>query len=105
MKPIYFSQARKTSKGTNGNADLNYWTDETQCVSCWKPTIRERFSILFNGRVWLGVKSGNTQPPVFISGKPIFSKVKKSTFQRLRWWFEDLCFKLSNIKVRKNEAE
>lgn len=45
-------------------------TDGRQCVSCWTPSLRERLSILFFGRVWLCVMNGDeTQPPVWLAGK------------------------------------
>lgn len=53
---------------------LPVWSDGKQCVSCWKPTFKERLNILFGGKVWLGVLSGKTQPPVFISGESVFEK-------------------------------
>ena len=31
-------------------------------------------NILFGGKVWLGVLSGKTQPPVFVSGEMVFEK-------------------------------
>lgn len=31
-------------------------------------------NILFGGKVWLGVLSGKTQPPVFVSGEMVFGK-------------------------------
>lgn len=46
---------------------LPIWTDDKQCISCWRPTWRERFSILFFGRVWVQVLSGRTQPPIAVS--------------------------------------
>ena len=30
--------------------------------------------ILFGGKVWLGVMSGKTQPPVFVAGERVFQK-------------------------------
>jgi len=53
---------------------LPVWNDGKQCISCWKPTFVERFKILLTGKVWLGVLSGTTQPPVFISGENVFEK-------------------------------
>ena len=38
--------------------------DNTYCLSCWKPTLRERFSILLFGKVWMWVMSSGTQPGV-----------------------------------------
>lgn len=58
----------------NKCASLHVWSDGKQCVSCWKPTIKERLNILFGGKVWLGVLSGKTQPPVFVSGARVFNK-------------------------------
>lgn len=52
-------------------------------VSCWRPTWRERLSILFFGKVWLGVHAGGmTQPPVWLSARrDIF--IRES---RYAWW-------------------
>lgn len=55
-------------------APLHVWSDGNQCVSCRKPTFKERLNILFGGKVWLGVLSGKTQPPVFVSGTRVFNK-------------------------------
>ena len=45
---------------------LPTYTDGIQCISCWKPTLRERLSLLVFGKLWLWVRSGDTQPPVAI---------------------------------------
>lgn len=66
-------------------ASLHVWSDGNQCVSCWKPTFKERLNILFGGKVWLGVLSGKTQPPVFVSGEQIF--YKPNFMARLRAFF------------------
>lgn len=73
MKPIYFPQSTKELQ-KNGCLPLPVWSDGKQCVSCWKPTFIERLKILFTGKVWLGVVSGTTQPPVFVSGVPVFER-------------------------------
>ena len=88
MKAIEFNQSTTVSKGVNGNINLPYWSDGTQCVSCWRPTLKERLSILVNGKVWLGVKSGRTQPPVFVSGQSVFNKVK--WYNRFKWRVVDM---------------
>jgi len=36
------------------------------CISCWKPTWRERIYIFLGKPVWLHVVSGKTQPPVAV---------------------------------------
>lgn len=45
---------------------LNVYTNGESCVSLWRPTLRERLSVLIFGRVWLAVLSGATQPPVYV---------------------------------------
>lgn len=77
MKPIDFRQSTKVLQKPATMTDkecasLHVWSDGRQCVSCWKPTLGERLHIAFGGKVWLGVASGGTQPPVFISGKSVF---------------------------------
>lgn len=37
-----------------------------KCISCWKPTWRERIAMLFGRPIWLHVASGQTQPPVAV---------------------------------------
>ncbi len=77
MKPIDFPQSTKvlqkpSTMSDNECSSLHVWNDGKQCVSCWKPTFKERMNILFGGKVWLGVLSGKTQPPVFVSGETVF---------------------------------
>ena len=77
MKPIDFPQSTKvlqkpSTMSDNECSSLHVWNDGKQCVSCWKPTFKERMNILFGGKVWLGVLSGKTQPPVFVSGEMVF---------------------------------
>ena len=56
---------------------LGIHNDGETCVSCWRPTWRERLSILLFGRVWLGILSGQTQPPVWLDGsRQIFREVQ-----------------------------
>lgn len=79
MKPIDFPQSTKvlqkpSTMSDNECSSLHVWNDGKQCVSCWKPTFKERMNILFGGKVWLGVLSGKTQPSVFVSGEMVFEK-------------------------------
>lgn len=79
MKPINFKQSTKVLQkpGTLSDSEcgtLPVWCDGKQCVSCWKPSFKERINILFGGKVWLGVMSGKTQPPVFVAGERVFQK-------------------------------
>lgn len=85
MKPTNFKQSTKVLKRPSIMAEsecqsLPVWCDGKQCVSCWKPSIRERLNILFSGKVWLGVLSGETQPPVYVTAECVF--VKKSNKAR-----------------------
>lgn len=71
MKPIKFKQANRELLGPKLMTDdecRNLWvfTDDTECVSCWKLSFRERIRALIYGKVWLGILSGNTQPPVWL---------------------------------------
>lgn len=79
MKPINFQQSTKVLQRPSEMTEkeclpLPVWNDGKQCISCWKPTLVERLKILLTGKVWLGVLSGTTQPPVFISGENVFEK-------------------------------
>jgi len=72
MRPLDFPEANITLKAPDVDnieiLDLRVWSDSHQCVSLWKPTLRERLSILLFGRVWLALLSGSSQPPAYISG-------------------------------------
>ena len=79
MEPIKFKESNKTLLKPEGVSDaecgsLPVHVADGTLVSCWKPTIRERLSILFFGRVWLWVWSGETQPPVALDGKKTIFK-------------------------------
>lgn len=80
MKPTDFKQSTKVLQRLSTMAEsecqsLPVWCDGKQCVSAWKPSFRERLNILFGGKVWLGVLSGNTQPPVFVTGNRVFNNL------------------------------
>ncbi len=86
MKPINFPQSTKVLQRPSEMTDneclpLPVWNDGKQCISCWKPTFVERFRILLTGKVWLGVLTGETQPPVFVSGERVFEKASKGKFK------------------------
>lgn len=94
MKPIDFPQSTKVLQRPENMLDeeckpLPIWSDGKQCVSCWRPTLKERVRILMSGKVWLGVAAGNTQPPVYITGEtpfvlpPFFARVRLSIED---WW-------------------
>lgn len=92
MKPIDFKQSTKVLQRPSTMAEsecqsLPVWNDGNQCVSCWKPTIRERLMIALGGKVWLGVMSGKTQPPVFVSGEKVFATASMKA-RILAFWHE-----------------
>ena len=106
MKPIDFPQSTKvlqkpSTMSDNECSSLHVWNDGKQCVSCWKPTFKERMNILFGGKVWLGVLSGKTQPPVFVSGEMVFEKAPLKA-RILAFWGKA---KESIIQTWKNLAE
>nr|DAK90139.1 MAG TPA: hypothetical protein [Caudoviricetes sp.] len=68
LKPINFKLAnRKLYAPSVEKIPLPGWTNGVQCVSCWKCSFLDRLKILFTGRVWAGIMSGRTQPPMWIA--------------------------------------
>lgn len=93
MKPIDFPQSTKVLQRPSTMTEqecqsLHVWNDGKQCVSCWKLSFKERMKVLFHGKVWLGVLSGKTQPPVFLSGECVFEKAPIK--ERLRAFFAEV---------------
>ena len=80
MKPIEFEQANKNLLKPEGMTDeecgsLPVLADGAKCISLWEMTWKERFSVLFFGKLWLFVYSGKTQPPVMlIATRQIFDE-------------------------------
>lgn len=74
MTPFYFKEAT-TKLGRPDNmtdeecSPLYVYTDGRECISCWKLSIADRIRALIFGRVWLGVLSGHTQPPVWLDAR------------------------------------
>lgn len=81
MKPIWFKQANKNLQAPQGMTreecgDLYVHTDGKECISLWQLNFWERLSVLFFGRIWLIVLSGQTQPPVMlIAEREIFKEI------------------------------
>ena len=78
MKPIHFEESNKDLLKPKGMTDkecgsLPVYTDGVTCISCWKASLLDRIKLLFCGKVWLGVMSGETQPPVWL-------KIEKTAF-------------------------
>ena len=80
MKPIWFKESNRKLNRPSGMTeeecgDLTVFTNGEQCISCWRPTLKERLSILLFGRIWLRVYFGHTQPPVAIEAcRTIFKR-------------------------------
>lgn len=55
--------------------------DDT-CISCWTMNWRERLKALFTGRIWLGVLSGRTQPPVYCAVDRPFTTAQMDAIQQ-----------------------
>ena len=74
MRPIKFPESNSTLLGGPPKkygadvGDLAVYRNGKQIISAWKPTFRERLSILFFGRVWLGVLASTTHAPVRLDG-------------------------------------
>jgi hypothetical protein len=94
MKPLPFKEKTKTLSKPDSMADeqcssLDVYCDGEQCISCWRPSWKERLSILLFGKVWLSVLFGETQPPVWITGERTpFTSQRKSTLRRFSGWIK-----------------
>lgn len=79
MEPTKFEEsnavlARPEGMSEEECGDLHVYSDPQFNISCWRPTWRERFSILFFGKVWLWVYGKH--PPVALEArKTVFQKV------------------------------
>lgn len=87
MEPSTFPEKTRTLQpppGMDNCVPLDVYSDGLQCISCWRPTWRERLSVLFFGRVWLQVWFGESQPPVAVSAQRSLFEVQG---QKKRWGF------------------
>ena len=106
MKPINFKQSTKTLMSP-GCGDLPVYSDGKTVISCWKPSFVERVKILLTGRVYVGVKSGNTQPPMYVDASTPFKAASVADWFRWLWAtikekFNDLITGLKRQDVRKH---
>lgn len=83
MKPLKFKEATiELKKPSSMTADecssLHiYQSGQGECISLWTTSFWNRLKFLFHGKLWLGVLSGKTQPPVWLDmNKTIFIKEK-----------------------------
>lgn len=101
MEPVGFPESNKSLGAPAGMEDavlpLPVWSDGQQCISLWRPSLRERLSILLFGRVWLSVLMGSTQPPVSLAGRRkqfdvtvVGVEPPNRRAERLRWYVRQL---------------
>lgn len=74
INPVDFEESNRTLMGGGDADDLRVFSDGRQSVSCWKLTFMGALKLLFTRRIWLGVLSGNSQPPVWMSTDFPFKK-------------------------------
>ena len=80
MIPIEFAESTKVlgKPSVMSNSEcgsLPVYSDGKKCMSCWKASWQERLYMLFTGKVWIGVVSGNTQPPIYAICKHPFTRI------------------------------
>lgn len=108
MKAIDFKEATKVLQKPSTMTDeqckaLPVWSDGVECISCWKvSSFQERAKIALTGKVWLGVLSGKTQPPVFVTGERPFSKAPLKS--RIKAFLLDCGDFISNVCENVREA-
>lgn len=78
MRPVRFQGMEVVLGKPSGMTDaecgeLAIRRDKGTCISKWKLTWRERTKVFLTGSVWLGVLSGRTQPPVYLSADQPFT--------------------------------
>lgn len=71
MNPISFKESNRILNKPASMTDeecssLPVYNDGSLSVSCWRGSIIDRLRFLLTGKIWLGVLSGHTQPPVWI---------------------------------------
>lgn len=80
MNPISFKESNRTLTKPDTMTDdecssLEIYSDGQQCISCWKMSFKERLQAVLFGKIWIGVVSGLTQPPIWLlTGRSAFVK-------------------------------
>lgn len=71
LKPVDFKEANRLLQGSDTDMEpLKVYNNGTMSVSCWKITFRDVLRLLFNPKkryIWMGVKAGQSQPPVWLT--------------------------------------
>ncbi len=85
MTPKKFKEATVELKKPDSMTDdecgsLWIYRQNGTCISLWTTSFWERLKFLFHGNIWIGVLSGNTQPPIWLdSTQSVFEKPKKGS--------------------------
>jgi len=85
MIPIHFKEATIELKKPPTMTDeecssLWIYSQNGTCISLWTTSLWERIMFLFHGHVWIGIMSGDTQPPIWLDSKnSLFEKPKKNS--------------------------
>lgn len=75
MKPLHFKEAQIELKKPASMTDEecgSLWihrSKKNECISLWTTSFWERLKFLFHGKLWIGILSGQTQPPVWLDMK------------------------------------
>ena len=83
MKPLHFKEATIELKKPENMTDeecSSLWIhrQDNTCISLWTVSLWERLKFLFHGHIWIGILSGQTQPPIWLDCKnTIFKELKK----------------------------
>ncbi len=72
MNPIPFkgqsAELKKPASMTDAEcSSLPILRIDNTVISCWRMSWRERVTALITGKIWLGVLSGQSQPPVYLT--------------------------------------
>jgi hypothetical protein len=99
MKPIKFKHQNivfaKDQPEYNQLPALKLDSPEGEVISCWKLSFKERFKVLFLGRIWLSIMSFNKPlTPTFLSvnRKDVYSHEddEKQRISKIKKFFSTL---------------
>lgn len=76
MRPIEFpEQTTVFAKNQPEYAPLPAWADGQEVITCWRPTLGERFRLLFGGNLWLRqLTFGHPLQPVALQASDPFDR-------------------------------
>ena len=82
MKPTEFEEQEDTLVRPDSMTDDEcgplpiFRTDDDYIISCWQASFKDRLKFLFVGKMWLGIMTGKSQPPVWLDTKRPFTTRK-----------------------------